>query len=148
MRHVRIAADERGNHLDPTPYLDALPGFAAALPPGARAFATDPEHYNFFGKRSVKDLKLRGIGFADGDAELRFGHSCWKHEEDLTIRYLGLQAIQVDLDGSHDVILDEILPAAPGCTHEIACLGGSLTVTCRDLSADWTWADCPERPPR
>ena len=71
-------------------YLRRLPTLAASLPEGALRFATDPEHYDFFGKRCVKDLKPPRLtsGELDGSrwlqSELR--HNCWKHEEDLTIR--------------------------------------------------------------
>lgn len=94
MRHVTVE-DESGRFLDPTAYLDLLPSFADSLPPGARAFATDPGHYDFFGKRCVKDLKpdtvLRGETAGEPWLRLVLRHSCWKHEEDLTIRYVGVR---------------------------------------------------------
>ncbi|XUL89467.1 hypothetical protein ACQ86D_24840 [Streptomyces galilaeus] len=108
---------------------------------------------------------VRGGG--DG-IEIRFRHNCWKHEEDLVIRYTGVSVFRADgldgldgtggtgvLDGPEapdvrdlsalgDVILDEVLPAPGGCTHEIGCRPGTLFVACRDLSAEWSVADCPE----
>ncbi|MFF8485267.1 hypothetical protein [Streptomyces antibioticus] len=135
--------------LDPGPYLAVLPGLAERLPPGARAFATDPGHYAFGGRRCVKDLRpgeVRRTG--DETVEIRFGHNCWKHDEDLVVRYRGVVRFQADvlgacaLDDLGDVVLDEILPHPHGCTHEIACRPGSLVVVCQDLEAEWTPADC------
>jgi hypothetical protein len=40
------------------------------------------------------------------------------------------------------------LPHEHGCTHEIACLSGSLVISCGDLVASWVYADCPERQPK
>jgi hypothetical protein len=42
-------------------------------------------------------------------------------------------------------MLDEMLPHEYGCSHEIACLSGSMGVVCRDLTATWVEADCPDR---
>ncbi|MFE3175260.1 hypothetical protein ACFXPA_27100 [Amycolatopsis sp. NPDC059090] len=69
MKHVRVEATGTGNYLDPRAYLGLLPGLSAELPPGARAFAADPDHYNFHGARCVKDLVLDTMqrGTADGE---------------------------------------------------------------------------------
>ncbi|MHC0434198.1 hypothetical protein ACX6XY_29120 [Streptomyces sp. O3] len=45
--------------------------------------------------------------------------------------------------GLGTVILDEILPHRDGCSHEIACWDGTLTLVCRDLRATWTETICP-----
>ncbi|MFC6929013.1 hypothetical protein ACFQHO_00690 [Actinomadura yumaensis] len=60
MKHVDLNATINGltGITDPTPYLDLLPDLAIALPVGARAFATNVDHYDFVGKRCVKDLQL------------------------------------------------------------------------------------------
>jgi hypothetical protein len=44
------------------------------------------------------------------------------------------------------VILDEILPYGDGCSHEIACWDGTLTIVCRDLQAIWAGTVCPGEP--
>ncbi len=158
MRYVRVEFTRDGTYSDPRPYLAQLPTLAAALPDGARAFATDPEHYNYSGQRCVKDLKPQRLtsGETNGTSwlELHLGHNCWKHEEDLTIRYVGVTSVTMtpagdDLDVTHlqDLILDEVLPSEHGCTHELACLAGSLTITCKDLVATWTVAACSDRQP-
>jgi len=153
--------------IDPRPYLAELPAFADRLPPGAREFATDPGHYAFRGRRCVKDLVPQGaVRSGDDGIEIRFRHNCWKQDEDLVIRYTGVTVFRADMpdapDGTGaldmpdlpgvrdlsdlgDVILDEVLPASDGgCTHEIGCRPGTLFVACRDLSAEWSPADCPE----
>ncbi|MEU5941882.1 hypothetical protein ABZ807_22460 [Micromonospora sp. NPDC047548] len=147
-----------GIALDPTPYLRRLPSLADSLPAGARRFATDPDHYDFFGQRCVKDLKPARLtsGEAGGIrwVELQLRHNCWKHEEDLTIRYSGVQSLTIepaddglDVAQLRDVMLDEVLPHELGCRHEVVCLAGSLTVTSQDLAATWLHADCREREP-
>jgi hypothetical protein len=82
--------------LDPDAYLRQLPSFVDSLPEGARRFATDPGHYDFFGQRCIKDLKPARLtsGEAGGSTwvELNLRHNCWKHEEDLTIHYSGVQS--------------------------------------------------------
>lgn len=157
MRLVRTEDQTGESFIDPTRYLEALPGFSADLPEGARAFATDPEHYNFYGRRCVKDLNLVGITFGRPDeledgpewAEVAFRHNCFKHDEDLLITYRGLRAIGLDLDPNHRwggydvVILDEVLPDDDGaCSHEVAFHSGTLRVSCDDLMALWTPTEC------
>lgn len=145
-----------GNFLDPDAYLGLLPTLVGALPRGARAFAADPDHYNFVGQRCVKDLTpdtlLRGATAVEDWLQLGFRHNCWKHEEDLSIRYVGVRTLSPDMVDRSGwtsfgaVTLDEILPDEHGCSHEIGFLDGSLTVVSRDLIATWTEADCPDKP--
>ncbi|UUS35054.1 MULTISPECIES: hypothetical protein [Streptomyces] len=40
------------------------------------------------------------------------------------------------------LILDEILQHRDGCSHEIACWDGTLTIVCHDLQATWTETTC------
>ncbi|MFD9012008.1 hypothetical protein [Streptomyces sp. NPDC059552] len=135
--------------LDPARYLSHLPSISGDLPPGARAFATDTDHYNFHSRRCVRDLTLRAVRGAGGEEmEVEFQHNCWKHDQDLLIRYTGVSSFvidPVDEDRGTDlgtVILDEILPHRDGCSHEIACWDGTLTLVCRDLQATWTETIC------
>jgi hypothetical protein len=70
MKYIRVNAMEdpwAGYSLDPEEYLSVLPEIAPKLPRGAREFALDEEHYNFFGRRCVKDLKNRPVR-RDGQA--------------------------------------------------------------------------------
>lgn len=142
--------------ISPVEYLKRLPEFADALPAGARTFAADPQHYDFHGSRCVKDLNLERISFGETDGEtsmeLVFRHNCWKHEEDLIIRYEGVSDYGLDIAAPSGieprsvVILDEILPHPDGCSHEIALRPGAITVVCRDLTVTWVEADCPDKP--
>ncbi|WBB67740.1 hypothetical protein [Micromonospora sp. WMMD812] len=159
MKYVSVERTSDGVALDPEAYLRQLPSFADSLPEGARRFATDPGHYDFFGQRCVKDLKPARLTSGDADGsrwvELYLRHSCWKHEEDLTIRYSGVHSVTIepvehgqDVARLQDVMLDEVLPDPYGCRHEVVCLAGRLMVTSQDLAATWLHADCPEREPR
>lgn len=156
MRFVDIQVTDTGNLINPLSYLDQLSDLAPRLPPGARAFATDPDHYDFVGERCVKDLTIDTLRFgADDDGatfEVLLRHNCWKHEEDLRIAYRGLSALNMVNDpedkwGGQIVVLDEILPHDLGCSHEIACHTGTLTIVCEDLEALWVPADCSEQRP-
>ncbi|GAA4580314.1 hypothetical protein GCM10023176_59620 [Micromonospora coerulea] len=158
MRYVSVERTRDGITLDPAKYLRRLPSLADSLPEGARKFATDADHYDFFSQRCVKDLKPARLmsGQTGGSRwlELHLRHNCWKHEEDLTVRYSGVQSLTIEPadDGLgvaqlQDVILDEVLPDKLGCRHEIVCLAGSLTVTSQDLTATWLPANCPKREP-
>jgi hypothetical protein len=142
--------------MDPTAYVEQLPRLAVALPDGARAFATDPQHYDFYSQRFIKNLKPERLTFGNANGvdwvELYLRHNCWRHEEDLVIRYDQVRAVtvnpprdDVDVSELREVFLDEVLPDDGGCTHEIACLGGSLLISCADLEARWVYANCPER---
>jgi hypothetical protein len=153
MLYVEIHRRPDGNTLDPSTYLDSLATFAAQLPPGAAAFAADPQHYDFLARRCVKDLKPVSLTVAEIDgtraAELRLRHNCWKHEEDLTIRYTGVRSLTANPAGIAedvmqlgDVMLDELLPHEDGCSHEIAFLAGTLVITTVDLVATWHAAHC------
>ncbi|NUL01960.1 hypothetical protein HRW07_01565 [Streptomyces lunaelactis] len=157
MEYINLDAQVGGlsGVLDPTRYLERLPSLADGLPAGARDFATDPDHYGFSGKRCVKDLELqhiRGVGADNPQIEIQFRHNCWKHDEDLVIRYTGVSSFIAgrpeddDWENLGTVILDEVLPHQDGCSHEIAFRKGTLTVICRDLVATWTEADCPGKP--
>ncbi|MFJ3540049.1 hypothetical protein ACIPQA_31875 [Streptomyces sp. NPDC090109] len=139
--------------LDPSGYLSHLLSVSGDLPPGARAFATDPGHYDFTSSRCVKDLTLRAIrGAGSEEVEVEFQHHCWKHDQDLLIRYTGVSSFVIDpADEGRGtdlgaVMLDETLPHKDGCSHEIACWDGTLTVVCRDLQATWTDTICSSQP--
>lgn len=147
MEYVVVEWQGKGNlwH-DPSPYLAELPRLRELLPPGARAFACDDAHYDFGSLRCVKDLKfghLRLVDDADLSVEIRFEPNPWKHEGGLTIRYRGVSDVRVEAaDGEpkwrlSGLRLDEILPTAQGCTHEMAFIPGSIKVVCVDLEALW-----------
>ncbi|MFE2813421.1 hypothetical protein ACFXGG_23675 [Streptomyces nigra] len=154
MEYVNLDAQvgDLSGVLDPSRYLEQLPSICGDLPPGAQSFATDTDHYDFRSRRCVKDLTLRAVRGAGGEEmEVEFQHNCWKHDQDLLIRYAGVSSFIIDPadeDRGTDlgaVILDEILPYRDGCSHEIACWDGTLTVVCRDLQAIWTETVCSSK---
>lgn len=151
MRYVGLNATigEITGVLSAQPYLDRLAEIAPLLPGGARAFATDPERYDFYGKRCVKDLKLQGSHRDGTTIELFLRHNCWKHDDDLTITYTGVtdcSTVPANWDRRREPRLDEIQAHESGCTHELACWQGTLTITCGDLAATWIETDCPDLP--
>jgi hypothetical protein len=165
MKYISLSATVGGvtGVVDPADYLNKLPALAPALPPGAREFAVDRGHYDFFGPRCIKDLKILGIHVTDDGAELELAlrHNCWKHDDDLVICYRGVRELAIELaysDGTPvgtalgeagwlgEVRIDEILPHEYGCSHEIACWPGTLRIVSGDLTATWTPAECPHKP--
>ncbi|GAA2646640.1 hypothetical protein GCM10010425_65420 [Streptomyces spororaveus] len=157
MQYINLDAQvgDLSGVLDPARYLEHLPSLADDLPAGARGFASASDHYDFTSKRCVKDLELqhiRSVGSDDQQIEIQFRHNCWKHDEDLVIRYTGVSSFDAGSAEDDDwanlgtVILDEVLPHQNGCSHEIAFWNGSLAVVCRDLVATWTETDCPSNP--
>ncbi|MBO3751986.1 hypothetical protein J5X84_38460 [Streptosporangiaceae bacterium NEAU-GS5] len=153
MQFIKIANIQGGFSLDPDKYLDALPELLADLPEGAARFAADPDHYNFFGSRCVKDLKIEQMELRDlhGRIELviTFAPNQFKHEQWLRIAYSDVTSFEVSASGWKpaevwpetrrlgDVQLDEILPHERGCSHEIQLTRGRGFIVARDLSAEW-----------
>jgi hypothetical protein len=143
--------------ISPQEYLERLPELSTALPSGAAAYATEPGHYDFASPRCVHDLKLdrivSGVDRDEGWLRLGFRHNCWKHEEDLVITYTAVTSFALMAESNMlpanrlgEVILDEVLPHSDGCSHEIACHCGGITIVCRDFTATWVAADCPDKP--
>lgn len=145
VRVARIVEDGRpkGYELNPEPYLVTLGELARRLPAGARTFATDESHYDFFGSRCVKDLRLVELGEAhEREGHLRFDPSPWKHQCGLTLTYRGLATMVFEPSdegsGYGSVLLDELLPLDDGLvSHEVALTGGTLRVVADDLTASW-----------
>lgn len=149
MKYVRLSDPDFEMLIDPQPYLAALPALQSDLPTGARAFATDPDHYNFYSDRCVKDLKLYEVDYADdGTAikiEFRLRFNALNAVDELLITYAGLRSLTWETVDDNpigptrlgDLILDEILPHEQGVSHEWVFRGGSISVTAADLTARW-----------
>ncbi|MEV6901064.1 hypothetical protein [Amycolatopsis sp. NPDC051372] len=146
MRFVSLRWDERhrATEFDAQRYLAELPALAGRLPAGARAFALDAGHYDFYGTTCVKDLTISAAladPGANGSLKIRFEPNRWKHDSGLTIEYENVTGLSFSTDSTPDllgaVLLDEILPTDTGCSHEIALRHGSVTVECGDLTAKW-----------
>ena len=132
MKYVIAEFTDSGTYSNPRAYLEQLPTLAPSLPGGARAFATDPEHYNYAGNRCVKDLKPQRLtsGQTNGSSwlVLELKHNCWKHEDDLTIRYIGVQGLTM---------------TPPGEAADIAGLGAVMLDWAADRAADDRAASAP-----
>lgn len=157
MQYVRIEpivedGRHKGYSLDADPYLAALPDVIQRLPRGAGAFAADPDHYNFFGRKCVKDLKLSQAAIRDADERLscmlEFEPYQFKHDLGLVLKYndvteVAIRAVGVDEETVPAakrlgyLQLDEILPHDRGFTHEIQFTAGSIWIVAHDLSFDW-----------
>lgn len=141
------SSEWRGFWTDGRDYLAELQKFADKLPKGAREFASQPGHYDFGSAQCVKDLKLQRAEFLNPPGagfEIVFGPNEWKHEAGLVIRYAGVSQVDISLAGDGAslsemtaVLLDEILPAESGCSHEIVHTGGTVMIYSQDLVARW-----------
>ncbi|GAA2411007.1 hypothetical protein GCM10010420_44820 [Streptomyces glaucosporus] len=153
MKYVVVSWDAecRGFWTDPRDYVHALDLLRGDLPEGAREFATDPSHYDFYSERCVKDLRLSKMelpGTTPGDLRIVFSPNPWKHAAGLVIEYSGVRRVDIsegrcpwDQDeGYGTVLLDEILPSEAGCSHEIALSVSTLRIECADLVAGWAEA--------
>ncbi|MBT2393102.1 hypothetical protein ACFO9E_29810 [Streptomyces maoxianensis] len=132
---------------DPSPYVAKLPEILPTLPPGARAFVSHHEHYDFSAPRCVKDLRPQALPPAvdlPEQYEIRFA---WSGCEDdvLTIRYSGVSSVEITADDGgpvepsdfNTVRLDEVLPHEAGCSHELRLTSGTVRIVCADLTAEW-----------
>ncbi len=143
MRYVVIRSEPTGNWLDPRPYLAIMHSIGEDLPPGARAFAASPGHYDFYSTECIKDLHLASVerGSA-GSVTVRFSANRWQHERGLELIYRDIKDLTLDPAaesiGSHgSVLLDELLPSRAGFEHEVALTKGVLRVTAGDVDAEW-----------
>lgn len=147
MEHVVVRWEPAngGYWVDPRPYLEALTTIGPTLPPGARAYAEDPDHYNFASGRCVKDLWFGSLRLDDGARVARLTllpHSS-KHELSLVLEYLGVESTTGVRDRDPgagwfgSVLLDELIPIAAGVLHELALTGGTIRIVARDVVAHW-----------
>lgn len=146
MKYVELRDEDGGVLFDAGRYLEALPEMEARLPEGARRFATDPDHYDFYSTRCVKDLALERQVF-DVDSEtcsIGFAPNAHKHEEGLTVTYVDVRSIEVRMEPLQEfvpwrfnLLLDEILPEDGGVRHEYGLGGGTVVIHAADLEARW-----------
>ena len=141
MHFVRLSPTDKGTHFDPRPYLAALPALAEHLPEGARQFATDPDHYNFYSERCVKDLKLMGLSYLDRRFSLSVEAKFWFNEhrevDELAIHYRAVRSVVIETKDEKpigptrlgDLMLDEILPYDLGVSHELEPITPALVTS-------------------
>lgn len=144
---VEWRAEDRSFFTSPRRYLEVLPELRASLPAGARAFATDAGHYDYYGRTCTKDLELHSISVPvrdQRDLEIVFSPNTFKHDHPLRISYSGVTRFEMLRDDPEDsepdayrVLLDEITPEEGGCLHEIELSGATIKVTAADLTAVW-----------
>lgn len=157
MRYVKVEFvrdPSPGYSFDADEYVAVLPEIQAELPEGARRFALDEEHYNFFGPRCVKDLKLSKATVSDSSdqisVEFEFAPSKFKYDQGLVIWYTHVTELTVYATAPPrkadvwpisrrlgDLQLDEILPHEKGVSREIKFIGGVIRVVASDLHAEW-----------
>jgi hypothetical protein len=153
MQHVKLGETADGYSLDVRPYLGWLAGHAAALPPGARAYALDPEHYDFTARWCPRGavwesatlrpdergtsatVVLRGTG----DPSPRF-----------VLTYQGVSSFTTSADEAgtspDELLVDELVPVPQGVRHELCLRGGTLVVVARDMVAGWRSGRADDRP--
>lgn len=140
--------------IDPSAYLDQLPAMQGDLPPGAWSFASDPDHYNFYSPRCVKDLTIGSISLVDtGEISLmvHLQPNDWKHETGLELSYENVASMSIETADTAplgterlgSLILDEVLPVRQGARHELAFTGGNLLIVSADLVATWVKPQSP-----
>lgn len=147
MKHVVVRRESRpgGYWLDPRPYLELLPEIIDALPPGARAFAKNVEHYEFNSGQCIKDLRFSSMAVDDATrrVSVKFAPHPFKHATGLEITYTDVTSLSVDREGADGIgwlgtlLLDKVLPVDEGVSHEVKLSCGSIRVISSDLEARW-----------
>lgn len=138
-----VRSEPTGYWLDPRPYLAVLPSIGDDLPPGARAFAESPGHYDFSSPECIKDLRLSSVERgSDATATVRFAANERKHERGLALTYRNVITLTLSpeaetISSLGSVLLDELLPRRAGFEHEVALTEGVLRVEAGDLHAEW-----------
>ncbi|WP_211588761.1 hypothetical protein [Allorhizocola rhizosphaerae] len=157
LQYSRVERLRDGFMVDPGPYLEILPELAGSLPPGAYRFVSDPEHYDFFSERAIKDLKIERLELVDAFAvlgvELRLAYNELPDVPRLTITYREVTNVSVDVRSGFqiredwivagikrlgDVLIDEVRPSPQGCVHVMEMVHGAVSITCKDLDAAWS----------
>ena len=153
MRYVTVEWEHGGTTTDPRAYLAWLADHADELPPGARAFALDPAHYDFSDQWSPRSASFDRMstrlvaGRSDVTLVLAaFGGA----PPEFVLRYQGVTHLEVDLESGDGprpgLLVDEILPHEVGVSHELEFTSGTVTIVAVDLTAGWSGAGVPDRP--
>ncbi len=153
MRYASVQFSDDGTMTDVRPYLEWLDAHADELPPGARAFALDPEHYDFSHEWCPRSASFDRMStrYTDDGVVVTLVLAAWGGAPpEFVLRYEGVS--HVELDGDHGgfprsgLLIDELLPHADGVSHELVLGGGTITVVARDLTAGWRGKAGPESP--
>lgn len=149
MKYVSVQLGEDGGFvLDAEPYITVLPTLKDDLPPGAWAFVGEQSHYRLgvTPSRAMKGMRLSAVEFGSNPAgTITASYTAGPRQLDnLTILYREVFLFESTLKADRHIaqmgesMLDEVLPVLGGCSHEVALIGGNLTICCRDLHAEWT----------
>jgi hypothetical protein len=150
---VTVQSSNGGTMTDVHPYLEWLGEHADELPPGARAFALDPEHYDFSHEWSPRSATFDRMSTrsTDDGVEVTLVLAAWGGAPpEFVLQYDGVT--RVESDGDHHglprsrLLVDELLPHTDGVSHELEFTGGTITVVARDLTAGWRGKAGPESP--
>ncbi|MBL0888728.1 hypothetical protein [Myceligenerans indicum] len=154
VRYVKVESTGGGSWTDPRDYLDWLAEHADELPPGARAFATHPEHYDFshpWCPRSASFDRMSTRFTDDGVVVTLVLAAYGGAPPEFVLRYEGVTSVHSDSE--HDegprsnLLVDEILPDDEGgVRHELAFTGGTITVVASDFTAGWSGPGSPGDP--
>jgi hypothetical protein len=155
---------ESGEDLDPSVYIEWLVQRGDELPPGALAYVSHPNHFDYYAFRvgdeplepgtplCPKDLLLHEVIWSGGRdcVELRLMFPGYDPETiggfDLTIVYRNV--LRFHLDHHRDaprrvpvqlggLMSDEVTPAGLGVVHYLDFECGSVVVVGDDLTATW-----------
>ncbi|MEV0949665.1 hypothetical protein [Promicromonospora sp. NPDC050249] len=149
MRYATVQFSNGGTTTDVRPYLAWLDAHADELPPSARAFALDAEHYNFTHQwcpRSASFDQLSTRFTDDGLVGTLVLAGYGGAPPEFVLRYDGVSRIELDGDQDGGLLVDELLPHADGVSHELVFRGGTITVVARDLTAGWRGEAGPQSP--
>jgi hypothetical protein len=135
VRYATVQFSDDGTMTDVLPYLEWLGAHADELPPGARAFALDPEHYDFSHEWCPRSASFDRMStrFTDDGVVVTLVLAAWGGARpEFVLRYDGVS--HVELDGDHGgfprsgLLVDELLPHADGVSHELVLRSGTITV--------------------
>lgn len=151
MRYVKVESTGGGSMADPREYLEWLAEHAEELPPGARAFATHPEHYDFGHQWCPRGASFDRMStrFTDDGVVVTLVLAAYGGAPpEFVLRYRGVTS--VESDGDHggrpqsSLLVDEIVPDGDGgVRHELAFTGGTITVVAADLTTGWSGPGAP-----
>jgi hypothetical protein len=150
--------------LDPADYMQWLDDHGSDLPPGARAYAAHPSHFDYYAFRVGDELLDPGTPLCPKDLLLQ--SASWSGEKDTLVLELMFPGYDPALVGAFDLTIvysdvrrfslehqpctplrvpiqlgglmsDEVAPDHAGFVHYIDFECGSVTVVGSDLTATW-----------
>lgn len=153
MRYATVESSDGGTMTDIRPYLEWLGQHADELPPGARAFALHPEHYDFSHQWCPRSASFDRMStrHTDDGVEVTLVLAAWGGAPpEFVVRYRDVSHVGLDGDQGDgrrsNLMADELLPHADGVSHELEFTNRTITVVARDLTAGWRGKAGPGSP--